>query len=199
MDRVARPSLPAALRRAVGLLITLVDPRPYVHLLRLVHFWNYSHVTPRRKARIGPGVALAPTASFRHGERIEIGAGSHIGEYASLWAGDRARIVIGEDSIVAPYAFVTAANYGLEPGTAIVRQPRVERDVVIGSGAWVGAGAIVLAGVRIGDGVVVAAGSVVTRDLPPNAICAGVPARPVKMRDGSPLPSGGPLAVPASA
>jgi maltose O-acetyltransferase len=48
--------------------------------------------------------------------------------------------------------------------------------VTIGRGAWLGAGVVVLPGVTVGDGCVVAAGSVVTRDLEPNALYAGVPA-----------------------
>lgn len=156
--------------------------------MRLIHYWNYSHVTPRRQARIGAGVALAPNVSFRNGERIEIGARSHIGEHCSLWAGDsEGRIIVGEDALFGPGVYVTASNYGHEPGTPVMRQPRVEEDVVIGADVWLGAGAIVLPGVTIGDGCVLAAGCVVVRDLPPGAIAAGVPARVVKMRDGSPV------------
>jgi maltose O-acetyltransferase len=50
----------------------------------------------------------------------------------------------------------------------------------IGRGSWIGAGAIILPGVRIGEGCVVAAGAVVHRDVPPNSMVAGVPARFVR-------------------
>lgn len=53
------------------------------------------------------------------------------------------------------------------------------RPVTIGEGAWLGARAIVLPGVTIGAGAVVAAGAVVTRDVPPDTMVAGVPARPL--------------------
>ena len=52
-------------------------------------------------------------------------------------------------------------------------------DVVVGERAMVGAGAVVLPGVRIGEGAQVAANSLVTRDVPPGATVAGVPARPM--------------------
>jgi acetyltransferase-like isoleucine patch superfamily enzyme len=176
--------------RALRAVASLLDPRPYLHLLRLIHYWNYSHVQPRRRARIGPGVALSPTVSFRNGERVEIGARSHIGEGCSLWAGDGSgRIVIGEDALFGPQVYVTASNYRFDPGEVVWRQPRVEQDVFIGAGVWIGANVIVLPGVTIGDGCIVAAGCVVNRDLPPNAVAAGVPARIVKMRDGSPVPA----------
>jgi acetyltransferase-like isoleucine patch superfamily enzyme len=177
-------------RRAGRLLATLFDPRPYLHFFRLVHYWNYSHVSPRRKATIGPGVLLAPNVSFRNGERVEIGARSHIGEYCALWAGDRdGRIIIGDDALFGPNVYITASNYNYASGSPVWRQPRVEQDVVIGEDVWLGAGVMVLPGVTIGEGCIVAAGSIVTHDLPPGAVAAGVPVRILKMRDGSAPPS----------
>jgi acetyltransferase-like isoleucine patch superfamily enzyme len=55
-------------------------------------------------------------------------------------------------------------------------------DIVIEDDAWLGVGVVVLDGVRIGKGAVIGAGSVVTRDIPDNAIAVGVPASVVKMR-----------------
>lgn len=52
--------------------------------------------------------------------------------------------------------------------------------VVIGDHVWIGAKAMILKGVTVGDGAVIAAGSVVTRDIPPGAFAAGVPARVVR-------------------
>ena len=56
-------------------------------------------------------------------------------------------------------------------------------EVIVGERAMIGAGAIVLPGVEIGADASVAANSLVTRDVPPNAIVAGVPARPMHRRD----------------
>lgn len=60
--------------------------------------------------------------------------------------------------------------------------PPRKRRTVIGNDVWIGINVTVLRGVLIGDGAVVAAGSVVTRDVPPYTIVAGVPARPVRPR-----------------
>lgn len=58
-----------------------------------------------------------------------------------------------------------------------------ERPVSIGPGAWVAARAVILPGVTIGAGAVVATGAVVTKDVPPNTLVAGVPARVIKHLD----------------
>lgn len=52
--------------------------------------------------------------------------------------------------------------------------------ITIGSGSWIGAGAIVLAGVTVGSGCIVGAGAIVNKDCEPNGVYAGVPARRIR-------------------
>lgn len=168
------------LLRAIG---SLVDPRVYLQGLRVLHFYGYSHVSQVRKLHRGADVSFAPNVSLRNAERITIGAGTHIGEYSTIWAGDSTgRITFGEKALLAPRVTVTASNYGISRGVAPMDQPKQERDIVIGSGTWLGANVVVLAGVTIGDGAIIAAGAVVTRDVPPDAIAGGVPAKVIGYR-----------------
>lgn len=59
----------------------------------------------------------------------------------------------------------------------------VRKGKIVGNDVWIGANASILAGVHVGDGAVIAAGAVVTKDIPPNAVVGGVPARIIKYRE----------------
>jgi acetyltransferase-like isoleucine patch superfamily enzyme len=167
-----------------GVLRSFVDPMTYFQAVRLLHYYSYSHVRPRRHVTMGAGATLAPNVSLRNGERISIGRGSKVGERAYIWAGDSSSsVTIGDDCRLGPEVFVTASDYGLAPDAKIAEQERNERDVVIGNDVWLGARVFVGAGVTIGDGSVVSAGSVVTKSLPPGSVAVGNPARIVRRRE----------------
>ncbi|MGC5225251.1 acyltransferase [Micromonospora sp. DT81.3] len=167
---------------------SMLDPRTFAHALRVAHFNSYSFVRQVRRITMGSNVSLAPNVSFRNGERIRIGAGSHIGEFSLIWAGDTTgSIHIGTKCLFGPHVMVTASNYGIDRGpVAIMDQPKIEQDVTIGAGAWLGANVVVLAGVTIGEGAVIAAGAVVTKNVPSFAIAGGVPARVIGERPTPP-------------
>jgi acetyltransferase-like isoleucine patch superfamily enzyme len=170
-------------RRVLGALRSVLDVRVYLHALKLLHYYSYTHVGERRKMRCGARVRIAPNVSIANGERIEIGADSNIGAHCSLWAGDSTgRIILGRHALLAPEVFITASNYRIEPGIPVVTQPKIEQDVIIGDDVWLGAGVIVLPGVHIGEGCIVGAGAVVTRSVEPFTIVAGNPARPIGQR-----------------
>ncbi|MCP2032074.1 acetyltransferase-like isoleucine patch superfamily enzyme [Okibacterium sp. HSC-33S16] len=170
-----------------GVLRSVLDPRTLVHAVRLAHFYGYSWVQEVRKLHRGANVSFGPTVSFRNAERIYLGAGSHLGEGSVIWAGNtQSRVVLGEKTLLAPNVTITASNYGIVRGTPVMDQPKIEKDIVIGPGVWLGANVVVTAGVTIGAGAIVGAGAVVTRDLPENCIAGGVPARVIGHRPAAP-------------
>lgn len=171
------------LHKLAGFALTFCDPRSYLHLFRLLHYYSYSHVRERSRMRIGPRSGLAPNVSLRNGARIQLGSDTRIGERCYLWAGDATgRISIGNHVSLAPEVFITASDYRFVAGKPFRDQEKKERDVTIGNDVWLGARVVVTAGVTIGDGCIVGAGAVVTRDLPPNSIAVGMPARVVASR-----------------
>ena len=171
------------MNRYVHGVLSIIDPRVYLHGLRVLHFYGYAHVAQVRRLTRGADVTFAPNVSFRNAERITIGAGTHIGEYSTIWAGDSiGRIMLGEKCLLAPRVTLTASNYAIAPGIPVMYQPKIEQDITVGAGAWLGANVVVLAGVTIGAGAIVAAGAVVTKDVPEDAIVGGVPAKVIGSR-----------------
>ena len=92
---------------------------------------------------------------------------------------DVARITIGEDVQIGPNVQLLTPTHPVDPEP---RRAKLEaaKPITIGNNAWLGGGVIVCPGVTIGDNTVVGAGSVVVRDLPPNVVAVGNPARIVR-------------------
>ena len=174
---------PGTLRRALRLIGSVLDPRAYLHALKLINYYNDSHVAPRRALKTGPGAKISPNAVFSNPERIVIGANLSLGARCTLWAGPgMGRIVIGDDVLFGPEVMVTAAGYRFDDGAPVTAQAMDEEDVIIGNDVWLGTRAIVLPGARIGDGAIIGAGALVRGEIPAYAIAVGIPARVVGQR-----------------
>lgn len=114
---------------------------------------------------------------------IQIGKDCLIGEYSvirgqgGVWIGDRV--------YTSPFTQIIAVNHVFDdPNQPFIDQGITAEGIVIEDDVWLGAGAVVTDGVRVGKGSVVAAGAVVTKDVPPHTIVAGVPARPIRAITG---------------
>lgn len=124
----------------------------------------------------------------RIGERAHVYAGAKIWAPWNLTVGREAGVADGADIYnpapieIGDYAVVSQGAYlcGASHDYTSWDFPLVSAPIVVGARAWVAARAIVQMGVTIGEGCVVGAGSVVTRDMPPWMVCAGVPCRPIR-------------------
>lgn len=162
---------------------SVLDIRLYLHLLRMIHYYAYSHVKERSKLSRGSGSRIAPNVSLRNGSRISMGKDCHVGERCYLWAGDSTgRIILGDFVSLAPEVFITASDYQFVEGIPFRSQPKREKDVRLGNDVWLGARVVVTAGVSIGDGCIIGAGAVVTKDIPAGSIAGGVPAKIIGRR-----------------
>lgn len=114
---------------------------------------------------------------------IKIGRDSLVGEYSVIRG--QGGVQIGDRVYTSPFTQIIAVNHVFEdPDRPFVEQGITAEGIHIEDDVWLGAGAVITDGVRIGRGAVVAAGAVVTRDVPPHTIVAGVPARPIRTIDG---------------
>jgi acetyltransferase-like isoleucine patch superfamily enzyme len=90
---------------------------------------------------------------------------------------------IGADTLLAAYCYVVGGGHAFDrTDVPVIRQGRPSKGIDIGTGAWLGAGALILDGVSVGHDAVVGAHAVVTLDVPPFAVAAGAPARVVRDR-----------------
>jgi len=117
-----------------------------------------------------------------HEGRVEIGAKTVLGQECTISAYGRVRI--GQQCVIADRAMFIDFDHGVVEVERPIRQQGIyTRDVEVGSNVWIGYGACILRGVRVGDNSIVGTNSVVTKDVPANAVVAGVPAQIVRMRE----------------
>jgi len=143
-----------------------------------------------RGIRIGDGVFIGRNTilSCKDGD-IDIDDRANIGFNSEIFSASTVRV--GSDTLIAAYCYIIGGDHDFsDPSQPVLAQSRRSRGVIVGTGAWLGAGAKVLDGVSIGDGAVIGAGAVVREAVPARAIAVGVPARVVGQRDGVTAPTG---------
>jgi acetyltransferase-like isoleucine patch superfamily enzyme len=116
-----------------------------------------------------------------YGGNISLGPNVYVGPYTVIYG--HGGVEIGGHTLISMHCRILSSNHTVpSPDTTIRSQPDILLPTKIGRDVWLGAGVTVLGGVTIGDGCVVGAGAVVTKDLPPNVIAVGVPARVISER-----------------
>lgn len=135
-----------------------------------------------RESIIGPGAKVGPFASVRPGTRL--GPGGKIGTFVEVKASS-----IGEGSKVPHLSYVGDAEIGkdvnLGAGTITGNydtETKAKSKTVVEDGAFTGSDTTLIAPVRLGKDAGTGAGSVVTKDVPPGEVVAGVPAKPLRKR-----------------
>jgi acetyltransferase-like isoleucine patch superfamily enzyme len=129
---------------------------------------------------IGNGCLLQDAIYIRAGTdgKITIGDRVAINSFCRLFG--HGSIVIGEDTQIGPGSLITTTEHDYQGDLKEHFRP-----VMIGKGVWIGANVTILSGVEIGDYAVIGAGSVVTRNIPPQSVAVGVPARVIRQLDRS--------------
>lgn len=113
-----------------------------------------------------------------YGVNIEVGENFYSNYNCTIL--DVARVTIGKNVMFAPNVSIYTAGHPIHPDS---RNSGYEygKPVTIGDNVWLGGNVVVVPGVTIGNNVVVGAGSVVTKDLPDNALAVGNPCRVLRL------------------
>ncbi len=117
-----------------------------------------------------------------HEGEVSLGAKSVMGQECTISAYQH--VSIGRECIVADRVMLIDFDHGVVETERPIREQGIyKRDVRVGHNVWIGYGACLLRGVTVGDNAIIGTSSVITADVPDNAVVAGAPARLLRMRE----------------
>ncbi|MFZ0519160.1 MAG: sugar O-acetyltransferase [Acidobacteriaceae bacterium] len=126
--------------------------------------------------KVDEGFVLIPPFYSAGGDEIRVGQNVFINQNCTFY--DLGGLDIADDVMIGPNVSLITAGHPLEPLQR--RAATVGKPIVIERNVWIAASVTIVGGVTVGESSVVAAGSVVTRDVPPNTLVAGNPARVIR-------------------
>jgi acetyltransferase-like isoleucine patch superfamily enzyme len=147
-----------------------------------VRITNKDRVQIGNNVTIGKNVDIFPVGGA-YPSKVIIGNNVNIGDYNRFASCDC--VEIGDDVLFAAYVHITDHSHEFKDiNKPVVKQGVFSKGPVnIGNGSWLGYRSEVLSGVTIGEHCVIAAGAIVTKDVPPYSVAAGIPAKVIKRYD----------------
>jgi acetyltransferase-like isoleucine patch superfamily enzyme len=134
------------------------------------------------KIQVGRDTLLYPALYLETEEdgSIQIGNGAVLSRGVHIVS--RARITIGQGTMIGEYTSIRDANHLRLPGVPIRDAGHIAKPIAIGNEVWIGRGVAILGGVTIGNGATIGANAVVTHDVQAGETVAGVPAHPIGVK-----------------
>ncbi|HTK35052.1 MAG TPA: sugar O-acetyltransferase [Caulobacteraceae bacterium] len=126
--------------------------------------------------RVDDSFVLIPPFYATGGSGIRVGRNVFVNQNCTFY--DLGGLDIADDVMIGPNVSLITSGHPVQPSQR--RAFVVAKPIVIGRNVWIAAGATIIGGVTVGENAVVAAGSVVTRDVPPNTLVGGNPARVIR-------------------
>ncbi|MGZ9723892.1 sugar O-acetyltransferase [Rhizobium miluonense] len=120
---------------------------------------------------------LIPPFYTAGGNEIRVGHNVFVNQNCTFY--DLGGLDIGDDVMIGPNVSIITTGHPLEPSQR--RAITIGKPIVIKRNVWIATGATIVGGVTVGENSVVAAGSVVTKNVPPNSLVGGNPARVIRM------------------
>ena len=142
---------------------------------------RYDHF--RKKYKITSNFKFSGTDIRIYGNgKIETGNDSYIGSYSTIQLSEGTKVAIGDKCQISHNVRMYTSTDTADQDFLAGDRKTKSGDIIIGNGVWIGANAFINPGVNIGDNAVVGANSVVTKDIPANAIFGGVPAQLIRYK-----------------
>jgi acetyltransferase-like isoleucine patch superfamily enzyme len=139
-------------------------------------YWSRKLKNRPKDLMIYPGTRILDTEGLEIGHRVNINYQVHLDASGG-------HISIGNDVLIGPNCVLRAADHVFaDPSIPVNCQGHQGGSIVIGDDCWLGANVVVLKDVSIGRGSVIGAGAVVTRNIPPYSIAVGMPAQVIGRR-----------------
>lgn len=156
-----------------------------IRLGRNVYISDHVRLISERGGRIeiGNGSKIGTMSILEdRGGFIKIGHNTSINSFSVLYG--HGGLTIGDNVIMATHVTLVPANHNFsDPHKLIIEQGESKKGITIGNNVWLAANVTILDGVTIGEGSVIGAGSVVTKDILPNSIAVGAPAKIIRNRN----------------
>ena len=172
------------------LIVRLLRKRFLTSYGRRLRLDGLCFIGPRVTLQIGKSarIELGRWSWLGHGTKIRchegvvsIGAKTVMGQECTISAFQH--VSIGRECVIADRVMLIDFDHGVvEVDRPIRLQGIYKRDTRVGNNVWIGYGACILRGVTVGDNAIIGTNTVVTKDVPANAVVGGVPARVIRMR-----------------
>jgi acetyltransferase-like isoleucine patch superfamily enzyme len=130
--------------------------------------------------KVDDSFSLIPPFYTTGGPEISVGRNVFVNQNCTFY--DVGGLDIADDVLIGPNVSIITSGHPIEPSQR--RAYVIGKPIVIERNVWIAAGATIIGGVTVGENSVVAAGSVVTRDIPPNTLVGGNPARVIRSIGG---------------
>ncbi len=158
----------------ISLLYNLLGKKTRNFIYVVSHIWRQA-MWAVRLGEAGRGGIIRRNITIENPENVRLGYNVTIGEFVHIYGGGG--VEIGDNTMIATHVAITSLGHD--------RKSEIYRDTVtmglvkIGANVWVGSGATILPGVSIGCNAIIGAGAVVTKDVDPDTIVVGIPAKPI--------------------
>lgn len=177
----------------INLLFSYLRTRIFYPKIKLVRFpveiRGKKHIDFGKNLTLGKGLKIEAYPYINKGIIIKFGTSVGINDYAHITG--ISSIEVGNNVLMAGKIYISDGNHGSydsdeydsTPESIVGIRPMTAKPIKIGENVWLGENVAVLGGVNIGQNAIIGAHSVVTKDIPPNTIAVGNPAKPIKEFD----------------